>query len=144
MENKLSEDDDSTLCELIKEKITLARRLAQCLNSSLPAGLHENALITYDIILDNILKHNNNHLGNDLALYSSGLFPFFQNASPSNKQDYLLKIIKGKLSSIAFSIEYAIFSPTTLPILPIKKPLSITQIITSSPLIFPLPLLTAS
>ena len=94
--NSLLQKNNECNFKLIKEKITLARRLAQCLNSSLPAGLHENALITYDIILDNILKHNNNHLGNDLALYSSGLFPFFQNASPSNKQDYLLKIIKGK------------------------------------------------
>lgn len=94
--NSLLQKNNDCNFKFIKEKITLSRRLAQCLNSSLPAGLHENALMTYDIILDNILKHNNNHLGNDLALYSSGLFPFFQNASPSNKQDYLVKIIKGK------------------------------------------------
>ena len=54
------------------------------------------------------------------------------------------KIIIGNFNSIAFSIEYVIFSPTTTPILPIKNPLSIIQITTPSPFIFPVPHPTAS
>ena len=48
-------------------------------------------------------------------------------------------IISGYLSFIACSMLYVIFSPTTAPILPIKKPLSIIHITTSSPLILPIP-----
>ena len=53
-------------------------------------------------------------------------------------------IISGNLFSIAVSIALVIFSPTTQPILPIKKFPSIIAITACSPLIFPIPVLTAS
>ena len=80
---------------LITDKVTLSKRLAQCLNPQLPAGLHEAVLETYEIILKDILLKNNNLLGENLGFYASGLFPFFQNASINNKIIYINKIIKG-------------------------------------------------
>ena len=79
----------------ISEKIVLAKRLAQCLNpKSLPSGLHELALELYDMIFENIRLNQNNYLGEDLGLYSVGLFPFFQFATVPNKTLYLNNIIK--------------------------------------------------
>lgn len=79
----------------VSDKIVLAKRLAQCLNpKSLPSGLHEIALELYDIIFENIRKNQNNCLGEDLGLYSIGLFPFFQYATVPNKTLYLNSIIK--------------------------------------------------
>lgn len=85
----------------IKDKIILSKRLAQCLNPLLPSGLHEITLTTYDKVLSNIMDHNNNSLGEDLALYSSGLFPFFQNASVQNKQKFLTLIIQNKFKDLS-------------------------------------------
>jgi len=79
----------------VTDKITLSKRLAQCLNpKSLPSGLHEIALELYDTIFENIRQNQNNYLGDDLALYSVGLFPFFQFATVPNKTIYLNNIIK--------------------------------------------------
>jgi hypothetical protein len=79
----------------VTEKITLSKRLAQCLNpKSLPSGLHEIALELYDTIFENIRQNQNNYLGDDLALYSVGLFPFFQFATVPNKTLFLNNIIK--------------------------------------------------
>ena len=79
----------------VTDKVTLAKRLAQCLNpKSLPSGLHEIALELYDTIFENIRANQNNYLGTDLGLYSVGLFPFFQFATVPNKTLYLNNIIK--------------------------------------------------
>ena len=80
---------------LLIDKVTISKRLAQCLNPQLPAGVHETALEIYEIILKDILIKNNNCLGESLGYYASGLFPFFQNASINNKKLYIDKIIKG-------------------------------------------------
>ncbi len=80
---------------LLIDKVTISKRLAQCLNPQLPAGVHETALEIYEIILKDILKKNNNCLGENLGYYASGLFPFFQNASINNKKLYIDKIIRG-------------------------------------------------
>lgn len=93
-----NEQEDHFNLSLLKEKISLSKRLAQCLNPSLPGGVHEVTLRSYEMILDNIIKYkeNDKSLGEDLPLYASGLFPFFQNATAQNKQKYLNDIIKSK------------------------------------------------
>ena len=78
---------------LLPEKLILAKRLSQCLNPSLPGGLHQKVLETYLKILKNILEKNNGYLGNNLSLFSSGLFPSFLNTNLENKLFYLNKII---------------------------------------------------
>ena len=83
----------------IQDKITLSRRMAQCLSPILPAGLHTSALNCYDVILENIISKNGGLLGEDLALYSSGLFPFFPLASNENKKK-VLKIFKDRFLQI--------------------------------------------
>lgn len=65
----------------IPHKNRIAKRLAQCLNPSLPSGVHQKTLETYRIIFGII----GSNLSVDLSLYTSGLFPFLQNASLSIK-----------------------------------------------------------
>ena len=78
----------------LTDKITLSKRLAQCLNPNLPAGVHETCLDVYSMLYDNIKRNNDNILGEDLGLYSSGLFPFFAYASAQNKIKFFNDIIK--------------------------------------------------
>lgn len=72
----------------VPEKFMLAKRLAQCLNPSLPPGLHLSTLQIYDTIL----KHkdeNGEPFDADYGLYSAGIFPYFLYASPQNKPEVL-------------------------------------------------------
>jgi hypothetical protein len=51
-------------------------------------------LDVYSMLFDNIKLNNNNFLGDNLGLYSAGLFPFFIYASAKNKTKYIEDIIK--------------------------------------------------
>ena len=86
--------EDSINLYKISEKIPLSKRLSQCLNPSLPAGLHQSVYEAYNMILNNIKFNNENCLGEDLGLYSSGLFPSFQYVSAQNKNYFLKNIVK--------------------------------------------------
>ncbi|CAF4958002.1 unnamed protein product, partial [Rotaria magnacalcarata] len=55
----------------IPKRITLSKRLAQCLHPALPAGVHLKAIEVYETIFRIIDKNN---LQRDLILYSYGLF----------------------------------------------------------------------
>ena len=57
-----NEQEDHFNLSLLKEKISLSKRLAQCLNPSLPGGVHEVTLRSYEMILDNIIKYKENEL----------------------------------------------------------------------------------
>ena len=74
-----------------------------------------------------------------LAICISDIIPSCILAPPDTEN-----IIIGNFSLMACSILYVIFSPTTAPMLPIRKPLSIIQITTSSPFILPVPQAIAS
>ena len=65
----------------ISIKHLLAKRLAQCLNPEFPNAVHEVVLEIYKIIITNIMVKQDMKLMDNLALYCSGLFPFFANAS---------------------------------------------------------------
>ncbi|KAK6591004.1 hypothetical protein RS030_111782 [Cryptosporidium xiaoi] len=67
-------------------KEIVSKRLAQCLNPSLPSGVHTKALETYGAIFEKIEK---SELSLDLALYGSGLFPFFVHSSTQVKPIFL-------------------------------------------------------
>ncbi|PFH49049.1 hypothetical protein AMATHDRAFT_5245 [Amanita thiersii Skay4041] len=66
----------------IPKKLIVAKRLAQCLNPALPTGVHQRALDVYAHIL---IVLGSEGLKRDLALWSSGLFPFFEYAATSVK-----------------------------------------------------------
>jgi hypothetical protein len=66
----------------IPKKLIVAKRLAQCLNPALPAGIHQKTLDVYHLIFSLI---GNERLQSDLAIYSIGLFPFLQHAQQSLK-----------------------------------------------------------
>ncbi|WWC87738.1 uncharacterized protein L201_002630 [Kwoniella dendrophila CBS 6074] len=64
----------------IPRKLMVSKRLAQCLNPALPAGVHQRALDVYAHIFSVIGTEG---LKRDLLIWSSGLFPFFQYATTS-------------------------------------------------------------
>ncbi|KAJ7897279.1 Dopey, N-terminal-domain-containing protein [Mycena olivaceomarginata] len=66
----------------IPRKLVVAKRLSQCLNPALPTGVHQRALDVYSHILAVLGSEG---LKRDLALWSSGLFPFFEYAATSVK-----------------------------------------------------------
>jgi hypothetical protein len=78
----------------------VGKRLAQCLNRSLPTGVHLKALETYDLIfskmeasiricsfqeITSIPLGQPSKVAADLSIYSVGLFPLFQYASTQVK-----------------------------------------------------------
>ncbi|ORM42266.1 Histone acetyltransferase GCN5 [Babesia sp. Xinjiang] len=75
----------SPICE-IPQKETICKRLAQCLNPQLPSGIHVRALEVYSSILE---KTGPEGLAQNLALFSSGLFPFFTYSSSSVRPIFL-------------------------------------------------------
>ncbi|XP_075869047.1 protein DOP1A isoform X3 [Nelusetta ayraudi] len=68
--------------QVVPKKLTIGKRLAQCLHPALPSGVHRKALETYEIIFKII---GSKRLAKDLFLYSSGLFPLLSNAAMSVK-----------------------------------------------------------
>ena len=90
---QLDDKKDKLNFGLITVKNTLSKRLAQCLNPECPGGVHEVVINIYFMIFQNILTKNEGKLGDNLGIYSSGLFPFFTYASKPNKIKMLEKII---------------------------------------------------
>ena len=70
----------------LPKKVTITKRLAQCLHPALPSGVHIKALETYDLILNRI---GTNGLAQDLFLFTSGLFPLLGHASIAVKPSLL-------------------------------------------------------
>ncbi|KAF8079121.1 Dopey, N-terminal-domain-containing protein [Lyophyllum atratum] len=70
----------------IPRKLIVAKRLSQCLNPALPTGVHQRALDVYLHILSVIGPEG---LKTDLAIWSPGLFPFFEYAATSVKPTLL-------------------------------------------------------
>ena len=68
--------------QYIPKRISVCKRLAQCLHPALPSGVHLKALEVYTVLFQNIGVEN---LSKDLFLYSSGLFPLLANAALSVK-----------------------------------------------------------
>ncbi|OJT08448.1 Protein dopey [Trametes pubescens] len=70
----------------IPRKVVVSKRLAQCLNPALPNGVHQRALDVYSHVFAVLGSEG---LQRDLALWSSGLFPFFEYASTAVKPTVL-------------------------------------------------------
>ncbi|KAM5256861.1 protein DOP1A isoform 3-T3 [Ctenodactylus gundi] len=77
---------NNTKYQVVPKKLTIGKRLAQCLHPALPGGVHRKALETYEIIFKII---GPKRLAKDLFLYSSGLFPLLANAAMSVKPTLL-------------------------------------------------------
>ncbi|XP_067674328.1 protein dopey-1-like isoform X1 [Haliotis asinina] len=67
---------------VVPKKVTIGKRLAQCLHPALPSGVHLKALETYDIIFKCI---GTQRLAVDLFIYSAGMFPLLSHAAMSVK-----------------------------------------------------------
>ncbi len=66
----------------VPKRISICKRLAQCLHPALPSGVHLKALEVYRVLFENIGQEN---LSKDLFLYANGLFPLLANAALSVK-----------------------------------------------------------
>jgi hypothetical protein len=62
----------------LPEKLTVMKRLAQCLNPSLPSGVHLKVLDTFDTIFGHV---GNERLSVDIGIFFVGLFSFLPVAS---------------------------------------------------------------
>ncbi|KAM0274902.1 hypothetical protein ACHAQH_007754 [Verticillium albo-atrum] len=70
----------------VPSKATVAKRLAQCLNPSLPSGVHQKALEVYNYVFSTI---GHDGLARDLPLYLPGLASTLSFASLSVRSPYL-------------------------------------------------------
>lgn len=61
---------------VVPRRITISKRLAQCMHPALPSGVHLKALETYDIIFKCM---GTNRLSQELFIYSAGNHSFFHN-----------------------------------------------------------------
>lgn len=73
---------------MIPKRVTIGKRLAQCLHPALPSGVHLRVLETYDIIFKCI---GTTRLASDLFTYGSGLFPLMGYAA-MNVRPVLLQL----------------------------------------------------
>ncbi|KZF24364.1 hypothetical protein L228DRAFT_266707 [Xylona heveae TC161] len=71
---------------VIPHKTIVAKRLAQCMNPSLPSGVHQKALDVYAFIFSTIGRE---HLARDLPQYLPGLTPTLSFASLSVRPAFL-------------------------------------------------------
>ncbi|KAF9975535.1 hypothetical protein BGZ73_000795 [Actinomortierella ambigua] len=71
---------------VIPRTLTVAKRLAQCLNPALPAGVHGKTLEVYAYVFKTI---GVDQLAEDIAPFSYGLFPFLQYSSMSVRPQLL-------------------------------------------------------
>jgi hypothetical protein len=71
---------------IIPSKAIVARRLAQCLNPTLPSGVHQKAIEVYNYIFTTIGPQQ---LSKDLQLYLPGLAPTLSFASLTVRSPYL-------------------------------------------------------
>ena len=79
----------------IPHKLTLAKRLAQCLNPMLPHGTHKITLTVYSIVFRN-LRLDPGYVRH-MPLFCIGLFPFFQNCSIQVKPEFIALIYENFL-----------------------------------------------
>jgi len=70
----------------IPKPYLLYRRLSQCLNPALPAGVHTKALSVYKIILSRLSKES---LKEDVNVLCLGLFSFYSHASLATVPNYM-------------------------------------------------------
>lgn len=97
----------------LPEKHLLAKRLAQCLTSFLPSGVHLKALETYHIVFKRI---GQTRLAADLPLYAGGLFPLLSYCSTSLKAP-LLSLYEAHFLPLAESLR-SVLDGLVLAILP--------------------------
>ncbi|XP_077487312.1 LOW QUALITY PROTEIN: protein DOP1A [Amblyomma americanum] len=64
--------------QVVPRRLTVSKRLAQCMHPALPSGVHLKALESYDLILRAVGPQR---LGQELFLYGAGLFPLLAHAA---------------------------------------------------------------
>ena len=89
---------------VIPKRVTIGKRLAQCLHPALPTGVHLKALETYDIIFRCI---GTQRLASHLFTYSAGLFPLMAFAA-MNVKPVLLQLYETHFVPLGVHIKPAL------------------------------------
>lgn len=94
-----------TKFKVLPRKLTIGKRLAQCMHPTLPSGVHLKALETYELIFMRIGRKG---LAQDLFIYSAGLFPLLGNSAMSTRpllmtmyENYFLPLGKALLPGLS-------------------------------------------
>ncbi|KRX02740.1 Armadillo-type fold [Pseudocohnilembus persalinus] len=94
--NKVEQALNDYPSPLIKDKLQLAKRLAQCLNPLLPNAIHSTTIHIYALLFKSMkllagkdLEEYSRLFNQDIGIYAVGLFPFYQNASTRVKDQFL-------------------------------------------------------
>ena len=89
---------------VIPRRVTIGKRLAQCLHPALPSGVHLKVLETYDIIFKCI---GTQRLAADLFTYGAGLFPLLGYAA-MNVRPSLLSLYEAHFVALRQHIKPAL------------------------------------
>lgn len=89
---------------MIPRRVTIGKRLAQCLHPALPSGVHLKVLETYDIIFKCI---GTQRLAADLFTYGAGLFPLL-GYSAMNVRPALLSLYEAHFVALRQHIKPAL------------------------------------
>jgi hypothetical protein len=74
----------------ITDKDLISKRLAQCINSALPSGVHLKAVEVYEVLL---LRETPESMESSIRYWSTGLFPLMSNAA-SQVKPAVLRLVK--------------------------------------------------
>lgn len=77
----------------ITEKDLISKRLAQCINSALPSGVHLKAVEVYEVVL---LRETPESLETSIRYWSMGLFPLMAGAATQVKPA-VLRLVKDRI-----------------------------------------------
>ena len=77
----------------ITEKDLISKRLAQCINSALPSGVHLKAVEVYEVVL---LRETAESMETNIRYWSTGLFPLMSSAATQVKPA-VLRLVKDRI-----------------------------------------------
>ena len=94
----------------IHEKLTFSKRLAQCLNPTLPAGIQEETLLVYRMIFQEMKEETGENLEmykkvftSQMEVYSYGIFSFFPIASANVKEQKKISNVLDKTQNLGYN-----------------------------------------
>jgi len=90
--------------------LTFSKRLAQCLNPTLPAGIQEETLLVYRMIFQEMKEETGENLEmykkvftSQMEVYSYGIFSFFPIASANVKEQKKISNVLDKTQNLGYN-----------------------------------------
>lgn len=101
----------------LSRKVSVTKRLAQCLNPALPTGVHQKAVEVYDLIFASLELE---YLKTNIHLLTLGLFPAFHQSSTSVRL-LLLQVVENRLLPMLSQDFQSIGRPLLVALLPLLE-----------------------